>query len=201
MQLIHHPRAHLHQAMSMPQQLPQVPILCVRHPYSRKTIFHHQPQEQLRILTIRLLLAHPFALNLGGISNPQLHAELLQQTLEPARVPTGLHSHSHRYVSLLYLAVEPFLFVGVIQASFPNLPRFGIHVRNLLEARMIVTTYNQHVRLLSSEPFGWLAPPKSTRAWEPTLFMESFHSKSFQRRHCGMIVPHVSMRHSGCILH
>src|SRR5579864_8095407 len=42
---------------------------------------------------------------------------------------------------------------------------------------MIITPYNQHVRLLSSEPFGWFAPPKSTRAWEPTLFMESFHSK------------------------
>jgi hypothetical protein len=39
---------------------------------------------------------------------------------------------------------------------------------NLLEARVIVTSYNQHVRLLSPEP--WLvAPPKSTRAWEPTL--------------------------------
>ena len=25
--------------------------------------------------------------------------------------------------------------------------------------------------------FGWFAPPKSTRAGEPTLFMESFHSK------------------------
>ena len=35
--------------------------------------------------------------------------------------------------------------------------------------------YNQHVRLLSSEPFGWFAPPKSTRAWEPTLFMESLN--------------------------
>ena len=23
--------------------------------------------------------------------------------------------------------------------------------------------YNQHVRLLSPEPFGWFAPPKSTR--------------------------------------
>src|SRR6266496_6706250 len=45
---------------------------------------------------------------------------------------------------------------------------------------MIITTYNQHVRLLSSEPFGWFAPPKSTRAWEPTLFMESLHS-SYER--------------------
>jgi hypothetical protein len=57
--------------------------------------------------------------------------------------------------------------------------RVGIQQCNLLEARMIVTTYNQHVRLsLSSEPFGWFAPPRSTRAWEPTLFMESLRSKS-----------------------
>jgi hypothetical protein len=44
----------------------------------------------------------------------------------------------------------------------------------LLEARMIVTTYNQHVRLLSSEPFGWFAPPKFTRAWEPTLLWDHY---------------------------
>jgi hypothetical protein len=34
---------------------------------------------------------------------------------------------------------------------------------------VIITTYNQPVRLLSSEPFGWFASPKFTRAWEPTL--------------------------------
>src|SRR5579864_2319479 len=39
---------------------------------------------------------------------------------------------------------------------------------------MIVTPYNQHVRLLSSEPFGWFAPPKSTRAWEPTLLWNHY---------------------------
>src|SRR3954447_24984321 len=48
---------------------------------------------------------------------------------------------------------------------------------------MIITSYNQHVRLLSSEPFGWFAPPKSTRAWEPTLFMESLHSTSQNERY------------------
>jgi hypothetical protein len=41
---------------------------------------------------------------------------------------------------------------------------------------MIVTAHNQHIWLLSSEPFGWFAPPKSTRAWEPTFVMESLHS-------------------------
>src|SRR5437764_14708565 len=32
----------------------------------------------------------------------------------------------------------------------------------------------QHVRLLSSEPFGWFAPPKFTRAWEPTLLWNHY---------------------------
>jgi hypothetical protein len=43
---------------------------------------------------------------------------------------------------------------------------------------MIVTTYNQHVRLLSSEPFGWFAPPKFTRAWEPTLLWNHYTQNS-----------------------
>src|SRR5215471_10271529 len=58
---------------------------------------------------------------------------------------------------------------------------------------MIVTTYNQHVRLLSSEPFGWFAPPKSTRSWEPTLFMESLHLKPLNRpsslKNCSHYLP------------
>src|ERR1700758_1921770 len=69
------------------------------------------------------------------------------------------------------------------QPSFAALTCFLVHKCNLLEARMIVTTYNQHVRLLSSEPFGWFAPPKSTRAWEPTLFMESLHSSTSRQWH------------------
>jgi hypothetical protein len=60
------------------------------------------------------------------------------------------------------------------QAPFAALTRFCVHKCNLLEARMIVTTYNQHVRLLSSELFGWFAPPKFTRAWEPTLLWNHF---------------------------
>ena len=41
--------------------------------------------------------------------------------------------------------------------------------------------YNQRVRLLFSEPFGWLAPPKSTRPREPTLFMDSSQNPSLLR--------------------
>jgi len=45
MQLIHHPRAHLHQSVPMPQQLSQIPILGIRYPDSRKTVFHHEAQQ------------------------------------------------------------------------------------------------------------------------------------------------------------
>ena len=72
MQLVHDSRAHLHQAVPMPQQLLQVPIDRVWYPDPRKTIFHHQPQQQLRILTVGLLLPYPLALNLGRITDPQL---------------------------------------------------------------------------------------------------------------------------------
>src|SRR5215467_4761714 len=90
----------------------------------------------------------------------------------------GLHPHSHREVSLLQYSIEGFGLLAMCQAVFAQFTCIGIDARNLLEARMVITPYNQHVRLLSSEPFGWFAPPKSTRAWEPTLFMESFHSSS-----------------------
>jgi len=39
---------------------------------------------------------------------------------------------------------------------------------------MIFTTYNQHVRPLSSGPFVWFSLPKLTRAWEPTLLWNHY---------------------------
>jgi hypothetical protein len=61
------------------------------NPDSGKTIFHHQPQQQLRILTIRLLLAHPPGANLSRIPDPQFKLQVPQQTLKPARVPARFH--------------------------------------------------------------------------------------------------------------
>jgi len=42
LQLIHDSRTHLHQAMAVPQQLPQITILGIGHPDVRKTIFLQQ---------------------------------------------------------------------------------------------------------------------------------------------------------------
>jgi hypothetical protein len=42
----------------------------------------------------------------------------------------------------------------MLQPTLSAFASFGIHKRNLLEARMVVTTYNPHIRLLSPGP--WL---------------------------------------------
>jgi hypothetical protein len=43
-----------------------------------------------------------------------------------------------------------------------------------------IQSYDEIVRLLSPEPFGWLPPRKSTRAWEPTLLWNQYHSSGSQ---------------------
>jgi hypothetical protein len=126
MQLIHHWRAHLHHPMPMPQQLPQITILGVPHPDPRKAILQHQLQYELRVLPIGLLLAHSLAADLGGISDPQLKPQLLQQTLEPARVSAGFHAHSRRKVSLLQYAVECFGLLTMRQAVLAQFTRVGV---------------------------------------------------------------------------
>jgi hypothetical protein len=47
LQLIHDPRAHLHQPMPVPEQLPQITIIWTRHPDSRKPIFPQHFQQEL----------------------------------------------------------------------------------------------------------------------------------------------------------
>jgi hypothetical protein len=54
----------------MPQQLSQIAILPARYPDVGKVIFQQQAQNQLRVLAIRLLLAHPLRPNRGRIPDP-----------------------------------------------------------------------------------------------------------------------------------
>jgi hypothetical protein len=61
--------------MSMPKQLPQIPVLPTRYPDLRETIFRQQLQNQSRILSICLLLAYSFRPDLGGVPNPQLEVQ------------------------------------------------------------------------------------------------------------------------------
>ena len=71
--------------MPVPEQLSQISILRTRYPDSGKTILHQQLQQQLRILTVGLLLAHALGSYLAGIANPQLVVQLERATASNQR--------------------------------------------------------------------------------------------------------------------
>jgi transposase-like protein len=68
--------------------------------------------------------------NLGGIADPQLHRQLRQQPLEPARVPAGFDPHPHLHAAPLQFAIKPFgLARAVLQlllATLSALTRLGM---------------------------------------------------------------------------
>ena len=72
------------------------------------------------------------------------------------------------------VTVELLGCLGVLQSPLLAFASFGIHKSNLLETRVVIASYNPHVRLLSPELL-WLvsAPPKSTRGIGADIVMES----------------------------
>src|SRR5579871_1566486 len=149
----------------MPQQLPQIPVLPARYPNRRKVVLQQQTQNMLRILPIRLLFAPASASYLGRIAHPQLELQLCQQSFEPACVPAGLHSYTHLLTCHRQGTIELLGSLSVIQSLFSKLSGFCIDKSNLLKARVIITTYNQHVRLLSPSLLVGVAPPTLLGHW------------------------------------
>src|SRR6266849_8734793 len=179
LQLIHDPRPHLHQPMPMPQQLPQITILRIRYPHSRKTIFQQQLQQELGILAVGLLLPDSLGLYLCRISNPQLDTQFRQQPLEPACIPGGLHPHSHADSFLLQVPIKLLCFlIAVIQSPFAAFPSLCICESNLMIARVIIHSHNEHVRLLPPEPLV-VDKPQSTRVGGADIVMKSSEPKGF----------------------
>src|SRR5438132_789931 len=85
------------------------------------------------------------------------------QSLEPARMPTGFHAYAHLHALGRQLPVELFRFLRVLQSPLLQFPSFGIHIRNLLEARVVIASYNQHIGSSLPSLLGWFAPPEFTR--------------------------------------
>src|ERR1700730_10547542 len=137
----------------------------------------------LCILAIRLLPASPPGSDLGSVADPELKSQLRQQSLAPARVPTGFHPHAHLHSLGGEIAVELLRFLTVLQSLLSTISSFGIHKRNLLEARVIIASYNDHC----PAPFypslhGWFGTTKFTRAWEPALLWNQLHSQPVTER-------------------
>ena len=71
----------------------------------------------LCILAIGLLLAFALPRDLGGVPDPQLEIQFRQESLEPARMPTGFHPHAPFYSVGCQVTVERFCFLGMLQSS------------------------------------------------------------------------------------
>src|SRR6267378_1042233 len=88
-------------------------------------------------------------------------------------MPGGLHPHAHADSSLLQFSVELLGFtIAVLQLPFPALTRFLIHKSDFLKARVIIYSYNDHVRLLPPEPLV-VNQPQSTRVEGADIVMKS----------------------------
>src|SRR6516225_7975817 len=101
---------------------------------------------------VGLLLPHSGRMDLRRVSHPQLMSLPRQQGFEPLSV-TG-RFHAHPSPSGKGCVKGSRLTRRVFQAALNDFARLPIQHRNLLEARMKITPYNQHVRLLSSEAWS-----------------------------------------------
>src|SRR5229473_5462453 len=59
-------------------------------------------------------------------------------------MPTGFHPHAHLHSLGCEIAVELLRFLAVLQSLLSTISRFRIHKSNLLEARVIICSYNDH---------------------------------------------------------
>src|SRR5215471_19159756 len=158
----------------MPQELPQIPVLPARYPDLWKITREQEVQNMQRILTIRLRLAASLSSDHRCISHPQLDFQFPQQSLEPARVSTGFHPHTHLLSLGNEVAIKLLRSLTVFQPLLFTISGFGIHKRNLLEARVIIASYNDHCPApLYPSLLGWLVPPKFTRGVGAGVVMES----------------------------
>src|SRR5437763_1219531 len=81
-------------------------------------------------------------------------AQLRDQPLEPADVPGGFDPHPDPWS--VQAAVKFLRFaVAVRKSPFVAFSGLSVDPSDLLKARVIITAYNQHVRLLPPEPWTW----------------------------------------------
>jgi hypothetical protein len=124
LQLIHDPRAHLHHAMSVPQQLSQISVFRARYPDLRKVIFPHQSKYKESIIAVGLPLFYSLCFNLCGVAHPNLDTQLCQQSLEPAGIPGSLHAYPDADSALLQIPIESLrLSIAVVQFQLTTLSR------------------------------------------------------------------------------
>src|SRR5260370_385832 len=155
----------------MQQQLPHVALGWRRYPDPRKPPFHQQLQQQQRIPPVGLLLSLATGADLRRVPDPQLMPQLREQPLEPLRLPTGLYPYTHRPLQR-GIKRSHLLYLFVTQRFLAQFSCLLIQHRNLLIARVKITSYNLHCSAPSSRALV-AHHAKSTRVLGADAVMKS----------------------------
>src|SRR6201987_2784788 len=148
------------------------------------------------VLTIGLLLPYSLGSDLGGIADPQLHLQLGQQSFKPPRLPARFHPQPYLHSSDGKLAIKLLRLLPMLQSSLLELASLAVHKSNLLNSRVIIATYNDHLRLLSPGP--WLV--STTKAYSGVgadIVMESIW-RFFSNNPHDAITQLVPFQSKGC---
>src|SRR6266852_8347013 len=89
-------------------------------------------------------LRNPLRTDLGCVPDPQLTLQFCEQPFKPARMPARLHPHSHLPSLCRQITVELLRFLAVLQSPLLQFPGLGIYKSDLLKARVIIASYNDH---------------------------------------------------------
>src|ERR1700746_2623896 len=84
-----------------------------------------------------------------------------------------LHPYTHLQSLGRQLTVELFRFLAVLQCPLLQFSSFGIHIRNLLEARVIIQSYNQHIGSFLPSLFWLVCTTKVYSGVGADIVMES----------------------------
>jgi len=93
--------------------------------------------------------------------------------------------HTHLHSLRREIAIKLFRFLPVLQSPFLKLPGIRIHKRNLLKARVVVCSYDDHVRLLSPEPVGWIQHHQLYSGVEADIVIEINYAENRPNRRHG----------------
>src|SRR5258708_38807994 len=126
------------------------------------------------------MLPSPPRTDLGSVPDPQLKLQLGEQSFKPPRMPARFHSHTHLHPLCRQITVEFLRFLAVLQSPLLQFPSLGIYKSNLLEARVVIASYNDHVRLLSPERSWLVGNHQSLLGYRS----RHCHGINFTKKHC-----------------
>src|SRR6202035_1815598 len=95
----------------------------------------------------------------------------------PARLTASFHPYAHFHSPCRQFTIEFLRLLAVLQSPLSAVAGGAVHKSNLLEGRVIIASYNQHIGSFLPSLFGWFAHHQTLLgSTEPTLSWNQLRS-------------------------